>query len=156
MPYDYTQVTTAKSQEQIKKLLAEHGVTIVRITSFPSTAVLEFIKKVGAEQHVPYRISLRPNVRRDVNAALWDRSERQVWRVAYWWLKAKLEAVKFGLVEFEQEMLPYMLVSGAGGPPKTVATYFFESVANRLTTGDDPFSGLRLALREGTNKEEEK
>lgn len=38
-----------------------------------------------------------------------DRGQRQNLRALYWYLKAKIEAIEFGIVDLEQEFLPYML-----------------------------------------------
>jgi len=38
-----------------------------------------------------------------------DRQQRQNLRALYWYLKAKIEAIEFGIVDLEQEFLPYML-----------------------------------------------
>ena len=38
-----------------------------------------------------------------------DRQQRQNLRALYWYLKAKIEAIQFGIVDLEQEFLPYML-----------------------------------------------
>ena len=38
-----------------------------------------------------------------------DRQQRQNLRALYWYLKAKIEAIEFGIVDLEQEFMPYML-----------------------------------------------
>ena len=44
-----------------------------------------------------------------------DTGERQAMRMLYWWSKHKLEAIEFGVSDFETEWLPYQLVSGRDG-----------------------------------------
>ena len=150
MPYEDTAVTVDKSQSQIRKLLRDFDVEAVRFTSFPAFAQLEFVRKVEGGQLTPFRITIKPKITgTGYTMAALDKAEKQIWRLAYWWLKAKVEAVKFGLVEFEQDFLPYMLIGGESGPPVTVATVFFERLAGRLALQDDPFGGLRPALPEG-------
>ena len=41
-----------------------------------------------------------------------DKARAQRLRALYWYLKAKIEAIQFGIVDLEQEFLPYLLVSG--------------------------------------------
>lgn len=41
-----------------------------------------------------------------------ERERRQKLRALYWYLKSKIEAVVFGLVDLEQEFLPYLIVQG--------------------------------------------
>lgn len=38
-----------------------------------------------------------------------ERQQRQNLRALYWYLKAKIEAIEFGIVDLEQEFMPYML-----------------------------------------------
>ena len=154
MPYDDTAVPVSKTQEAIKKLLASFQVTRTRFTSMPSGALLEFVRQVESDQLIPFRITISPKVR-NRNATLrdWEQAERQVWRVAFFWLKSKLEAIEFGLVEFEEEFLPYMLLSGESGQDVTAAKVFFGRIAGRLELRDDPFGGMRPQLESGDDRE---
>ncbi len=148
MPYESSPVSTDRSQAQIRKLLGAQGVVTTRFTSFPSYALLEFVKE-SKGQITPFRITIKPKVdsRSRSPAKELDRAERQVWRVCYWWLKSKLEAIEFGLVEFEQEFLPYMLIADSQGRDEVVAKVFFERLAGQIGPGPgDPFGGLRPAL----------
>lgn len=155
-PYEDTSVPVAKSKDQIERLLKKFNVTAIRFTTYPAYAMLEFVRQATDTELVPYRLTVRPKVRdwaRNVQSEL-DRAERQVWRVVYWWLKPKLEAIEFGLVEFEQDFLPYMLIGGYEGKPETVAKVFFERLAGRVALPDDPFGGLRPQLPRGKETEE--
>lgn len=147
--YEDTSVAVTNSKDQIEKLLKAHGVVAVRFTSFPAYAELDFVRKADASL-LPYRITIRPKLKWGARseAKELDRAERQVWRVAYWWLKAKFEAVDFGLVEFEHDFLPYMLLQ-EGGRARGAAEVFFERLAGRLAPPDDPFSGLVPAPPQG-------
>ena len=146
MPYEQTPVSVGKSQEQIAKLLGKFKVKGHRFTSLPSEGTLEFVREVDEKQHIPYRITVRPKINPAyISTSQWDRAERQVWRVCYCWLKAKLEAIDFGLVEFEQDFLPYMLVADGQGRQTTVDALIFERLANRLSPSkDDPFGGMKV------------
>ena len=151
MPYEATPVSIVKTKEQIEKLLRGQRAVIVRFTSFPAYALLEFARKVDTGALIPYQVRLIPKGSGGTIAGL-ERAERQVWRVCYWWLKAKFEAINFGLVEFEQEMLPYMLIQGSDGQSEPMAKVFFEHLAGKLAAPADPFGGMRPALPSGTEK----
>jgi hypothetical protein len=40
-----------------------------------------------------------------------DQERKQRLRALYWYLKAKVEAIMFGLVDLEREFLPYLLTA---------------------------------------------
>ena len=151
MPYEDSKVTVEKSQRDIKSLLARFDVQATRFTSYPAYTVLEFVRGTEAGTRTSYRITIQPKLgeKPGLSTSAWDRAERQVWRVVYWWLKAKVEAIEFGLVEFEQDFLPYMLLQGADGRSRTMTEITFDHLAGRIAVPDDPFSGFRLALPEG-------
>ena len=158
MPYEDTAVDTGKTKAQIEKLLKANGVEAVRFTSLPAVALIEFGKrKDKASPLLAYRLTLAPRIKssykRYPEKAL-DKAERQVLRMAYWWLKAKFEAIAFGLVEFEQEMLPYMLMQNQRGDSEVVAKIFFESMAGKLESQSDPFRGVRPMLTSGGEAKE--
>ncbi len=148
--YAETPVSVETSQAQIRKLLQKFQVGAVRFTSFPSSALLEFVREEKGRS-VPYRISIRPKLKERSRTAgkELDRAERQVWRVVYWWLKAKLEAIEFGLLEFEREMLPFMLISDSQGHTATVGDVLPKHLQGALAPGEDPFQGVRPALPPG-------
>ncbi len=150
--YEDTSVPAAKSKEQIEALLKKFAVQAVRFTSFPSYALLEFVRKEKDGRLVPYRVVIKPRVKQFARNATreLDQSERQVWRVAYWWLKSKIEAIDFGLVEFEQDFLPYMLVADNQGRSQTVSDVLTERLTGKMVTApDDAFGGLHPALPSG-------
>jgi len=101
-PYRGTQVPVGRSQEYITKLLRKHDVGITRFTSAGMHVAIEFIRR---EQ--PYRITA-------TSLGLDDKSERQIWRIIFFWLKAKLTVLDFNIGEFETEFLPYALITDSG------------------------------------------
>lgn len=153
-PYSDTSVPVEKSQEQIRKLLAGQGATATRFTYLFTGALVEFVITGKDRPPTPYRIQVdtrrikAPQLRGPV-ATLADRRQRQVWRVLYWWLKAKFEAVDFGLVEREEELLPWMLVQGRDGQTTTVAAFVLPAMKEALLDPQNPFGGMRPALAPG-------
>lgn len=155
MPYEQSPVDVGRTQEQIKKLLGRHNVVATRFTSFPAHALMEFVRKdPDTGRLIPYRVTVRPKAagKQRAGSCTLDQAERQVWRVVYWWLKSKLEAIQFGLLEFEQEFLPYLLLDDGSGRRDTVDHIFFERLAGRLASSNDPFGGLRPALPSGEER----
>ena len=147
--YEDTKVSVNASKERIEKLLKKFDVVATRFTSFPAYGELAFVRKSGVNL-IPYRVivksKIKPNPYNPEREL--ERAERQVWRVVYWWLKSKFEAIDFGLVEFEQELLPYMLVTDKG-KDRTVAEVIFERLGKAISPPDDPFGGLRPSLPSG-------
>lgn len=108
--YAHTSVGAGRTKEQIETLL----------------------KKVGAigfrwDSHIPYEDEFGVGAEGDEQLSAliqWhgrklafrlrieyvtEREQRQNLRALYWYLKAKIEAIEFGIVDLEQEFLPYML-----------------------------------------------
>jgi len=134
-PYRYTQVRVSASQESIRGLLAKHDTEATRFTFSGEIAVVEFVR--GKQ---PYRVTAN-------GLGIDNQSDRQIWRVLYFWLKSKMEAIDFGLMEFETEFLPYAVISD-GRKSTTIA----DAVRPRLEAGaldpNDPFKRL-LTLEAG-------
>ncbi len=155
MTYEGTAVAVERSEEQIKKLLRKFSVQAMRFTSYPSYATLEFVRKDKEGKLVSYRIRVIPKVAkyaRNPPREL-DQAERQVWRVVYWWLKSKIEAIDFGLVEFEDDFLPYLLLTNDTGGTGTVAEMLKPRLQG-LAQGADLFGGLQRALPNSSKTEE--
>lgn len=100
--YKYTKVPTYRSQEQIEKLLAKHGVDAFRWTSLAGQLGLEFRRKVN-DQSVGFCVKLDYE----------EREKGQFLRALFFWIKATLEAVEFGIVSFERAFMP-ALITGEG------------------------------------------
>ena len=128
-PYRYTDVKVSASQEAVRKLLAKYDVEAIRFTFAGELAVVEFVRH---EQ--PYRVTAR-------GLGIDKQSDKQIWRVLYFWLKSKMEAIDFGLMEFETEFLPYAVIAD-GIRSATVA----DAIRPKLEAGrldpEDPFRRL--------------
>ncbi len=123
--YKATQVSVAKSRESIDRLLEKIGVVGFRWSSEINKsretleALLEFDgKRLGFKLTVDYED---------------ERERKQMMRALYWYLKAKVEAIEFGLVDLEREFLPYLLTSSG----QTVA---------EMLAGDPQFEMLQLPV----------
>jgi len=137
MAYDNTEVPAARSQEGIRAILNKYGVRDTQFTDcWPKGVSVEFIRVEdngkGVEKIIRVRIVGKPNAGNLVvkkarrhyrygqkqTATTAERKSdderRRVYRVIYYHLKSKLEAVAEGLVTFEEEFLPHIVLpSGA-------------------------------------------
>lgn len=64
----------------------------------------------------------------------WEKGCRQIWRALALVVKAKLEAVEAGIVSFEEEFLPYLVLPNG----QTVAKWVLPEVAKAYETGKAP------------------
>lgn len=122
--YQQTRVSPYRSQEVVEKLLRKHGVDGVRWTSLTGTVGLEF--RLPTEHGpVGFSISIEYGA---------DKLRPQYMRALYWYIKAKLEAIEFGLVDFEREFLPFLIT----GPDRTLGDEIVERLADGRLISDVP------------------
>jgi hypothetical protein len=97
--YATTTVSESRSRMEIDDLLQRHGVETIRWTVRPELLRIEFVWEWKG-MTLPFRIDLPVE----------DAAERRrLLRVLVYHIKAKLVAVEDGLVELEQEFLPYLI-----------------------------------------------
>lgn len=119
-PYRDTKVTWMETQSYITALLIKYGITETRFTNYGGHAYLEFILP---KEGWPVRLSIPVDLQdqRGTNAR---------WRMLFWYLKAKLEAMKFGITDFKTEWLPFIAIGD-----KTVAEGLLPELERRGLTG---------------------
>lgn len=139
MPYEDTNVSVSNSQGQITRLLRKHSITAIRFTSFIAYDVLECTR-----DNLAFRMEVHPKLKQQVTSRQIEQAQRQAWRAMYWYMKAKLEAVEFGIHEFNTEFLPHMMLTDAQGQSNTVSSMLFAHLEGRLAQSSDPFGGLRV------------
>jgi len=123
--YD-TRVPAARTRGEIDTMLQKHDVEAVRWTEFTDRILLEFKMPEGS-----FAIG--------VSFAMGDsypeaQQRRQVWRALHWHIKARLEAVDFGLGDMVHAFLPYLIT----GPNRTLGDDVMERVADRTLGADIP------------------
>ena len=99
--YASTSVTAGRTKEQVDELLTKIGAVGFQWSSMGNRETLEALlewngKKIAFRLHVDYED---------------ERERKQRLRALYWYLKAKVEAIQFGLVDLEREFLPYLLTA---------------------------------------------
>lgn len=131
--YKNTTVNWGRSQIQIQELLEKRQAKDVRFTNIShetaeqgglimerntSAIMVEFFKlrnlDGGVAGKVPVRIII-PNVPVEN-----ERVRNQMYRLLFWYLKNKFDAVDTGLVDFEQEFLPHLMIKDKSGFVGTV------------------------------------
>lgn len=128
-----TTVSSESSRNEIERTLRRYGADDFAYMSGSGRAVIAFVAK---ERQVRFVLTLPdPKDReftqhsrgaRTASAAesAYEQAVRQKWRALALMVKAKLEGVESGIVTFEQEFLPHIILPGG----KTV----YESVAGGI------------------------
>lgn len=107
--YANTNVSVGKTKEQIETLLQRVGAVGFQWNSgLPELRDSE--NACGFEQITAgIRWHNRDLAFRLRIEFIGERRKRQCLRALYWYLKAKVEAIEFGIVDLEQEFMPYIL-----------------------------------------------
>ena len=109
--YSDTAVSPGRSKEQIEGLLLKVDATGFRwSTQLPSGErgdITPGYERLEAaldwnDKQIAFRLEV---------AYADEREKRQRLRALYWYLKAKIEAIQFGLVDLEREFLPYLITA---------------------------------------------
>lgn len=101
--YAQTRVQPGQSRDSIEKLLTRIGVDLFRWTTMAGTEGIEFRWPRPESSPVAFRFLIHFDS---------PTKRAQMLRVLYWYLKSKVEAIEFGLVDMEQEFFPQMLTPG--------------------------------------------
>jgi hypothetical protein len=116
-----TKVSAEKSKMEIERLLSKHGATSFGSgwTGDGATVVFEMkARRLRFELPLP----------KDKN----EHETRRRWRCLVLVIKAKLEAVAGGIVEFETEFLAHIVIPGSG---ETIGTWVGPQIAEAYDRG---------------------
>jgi hypothetical protein len=118
-PYQTSSTSVAKSQEEIRRLLSRYGADGVQFSEDWKAMILQirFLYRVGNIQHsLLYAVPIpkaqpvsekgRPRTAKQVEV-LQEQLERGVWRAVFWNIKSGMEAVAFGIKNFESAFLSH-------------------------------------------------
>ena len=144
-----TTITPEATRMEIERLLTRYGATGFFFASDGDAAVIGFRMK---ERMINFVLKLPPaaefrttdkGVRRGERAwyNAWDQAKRSHWRALLLIIKAKLEAVECGIVEFEDEFMPQTVMPDGS----TVAEWMAPQLAEAYAKGIMPPSMLMLA-----------
>ena len=101
--YAETRVTPGQSHDAIEKLLRRIGVDAFRWESTVDAEGILFRWPRPNDSPVAFRLVIHFDS---------ERRRAQMLRALFWYLKAKIEAIEFGLVDIEQEFFSHRLTSG--------------------------------------------
>lgn len=139
-----TEVPIDRSRTEIESTLRRYGATGYAYGWEGDPAVVGFVVRgwqVRFELPVPTpdeeRFRLTPTGKKRTASAAKAEHEtavRQIWRVFAFMIKAMLEAVEAGLIDFEQQFLAHIVLPGG----RTVGQEVGEKVAEACQTGQVP------------------
>lgn len=111
LPYRDTEINRAKSYGEIIGLLEGHGIRDYQFTKYQGTDVLAFPVKVRRGE-VDYSLMVKLTVPRLMYYKAKGRGkpdltylEKESWRIFWWFLKSKLEAIEFGISDEVREFM---------------------------------------------------
>lgn len=153
--YRNTTVNWGKTQGEIMKMLQKRGINDIQFTNIsgetmaknglemkPNTdaIVLVFQKPVklpdGTSGNIPVRIMI-PNIRRDDQKAM-----NQYYRLLFWYLKSKFEAIDTGLVEFAEEFMAHLQITSPQGFVSRLWDNFKSGYYRAIGSGDQGNANL--------------
>lgn len=113
--FEGTAIHWTKTQAQLMDFLTKEGIKSTRFTNMEEGVVLEFIAyEKASKRPIPIRMKL-PLPKND------DREINRIYRVFYWYLTNKFEAVRSGIVEeITREFLPYIAFKTKNGVDSTL------------------------------------
>jgi hypothetical protein len=133
-PYTGTVVAPERTLSQIQQLLLDYGCEAVQVTRDSMGRVeIQFAVEVevqGVRRKVAVRVEpplLAVTRGRGYNKVTTADPARS-YRLLYWYLKSKLEAISYGLVSAEKEFFAQVLVALPGGGSTTIGDMAEESI----------------------------
>lgn len=113
--FESTNIHWTRSQTQIIQFLQTEGIEQIRFTNMKEGVMLEFVafaKEVNRPIPIRMKIPLPTDDDREVN---------RIYRVFYWYLTNKFEAIRSGLVEeITKEFLPFIAFKTKNGVDTTL------------------------------------
>ena len=122
--YQQSNVNVAKSQEEIRRILAKYGADGVQFSEDWTAMILNirFLYTIDTIQHsvcfrvpIPKAENLSPTGRERKESAqvkLQEQYERGIWRAVFWAIKSRMEAVEFGIESFTEAFLSHFEIPG--------------------------------------------
>jgi hypothetical protein len=129
--YKNTKVHWGKSQAKIMQLLSKQGIVDVRFTMLESRNIFvcEFNKTIE-DKSAGVRIQIPIPDAKDR-----EQVKNQIHRALFYYLKSKFEAMDFGLVEFLQEFMPFLVIQNKAGRQLTMGEAILPQYQKNLKTG---------------------
>ncbi len=146
-PYEGTVVSAERTLSQIQEMLLQYGCEAVQVTRMADGRVqIRFVIEVevqGVQRKIA--ISLEPPLLATTKGRGYSKvhvaNPARSMRLAYWYLKSKLEAISYGLVSAEREFFSQVMVSLPDGSQGTVGDLAEQSI---LKGGDMYLPGVTI------------
>lgn len=120
-PYLDTKIPPEKTKAEIELLLRQHRIEDIQWTSLSGEESLRFLYPVtlkGVKRTIGFELK-PPDIR--VPRRIWNTATEKyeklnvrltgaAWRLVYWYLKNKLDAIAYGLVTIEQELMAQIII----------------------------------------------
>lgn len=138
-PYGGTQVSADRTYSQIQQFLLDSGCEAVQFTrSVTGEVTIRFVIEVevrGVRRKIaveirPALLAQRKRQYGTYGSLVTTANESATARLAYWYIKSKIEAVAFGLVTAEREFFSQILVALPDGRAGTVGDMAERSIAD--------------------------
>lgn len=121
-PYEDTSVSTGDSMTQLDSLVTKAGIAVTRWTTLPAAVRFEFQPE---DKGAAFRIEVP--IRAGEGERGIEQARRQAFRILFWYVKSKIEAVEAGLADWRTEFLAYVITG-----PHSV---FIDHVEEAATAG---------------------
>lgn len=160
-PYAGTTVAAERSYSQIQQFLLDSGCEAVQITRsaqgevsirFSITVEVQGVRRAIGFEVRPAILARQVRQQSSSGPLVTVADEAASARLAYWYIKSKVEAVAYGLVSVEREFFAQILVSLPDGRTGTVGDLAARAVLSgdpMLLPGVDVDSGPRSLPRGG-------
>ncbi len=160
LPYSGTTVSVEETQFEIQSMLKQFGVKAVRWTSSPEAMdgvalpTLEFLVRTeirGVEKDIGIRVIpviLKKSVGSGSNRRFTDAPEQSM-RLMYWWLKSKLEAVRYGLESVEEVLMSRIIVQLSNGETTTIGETVLDELALPSPSTKNLLPSFKIVSEEG-------
>lgn len=141
LPYKGTEISRAKTYGEIVGLLESHGIKDYQITKFQGTDIFAFpltIKRKDVEVkfmvklNVPKLMYPLPQGKGKYSPKTMTYLENVSWRIFWWHLKSKLEAIEFGISDEVKEFMYNITYALPNGREVTLGDEIIEN-ANQLS-----------------------
>lgn len=124
--YNNSSTPVARSQEDIRRILAKYGAQGVQFSEDWKTSTLYVRFMYALKSQIPCTVLFKviipkaetttPNrgTRRSDTAIqrLQEQCERGIWRAVFWAIKSRMESVDFGIETFEEAFLSHFEIPG--------------------------------------------
>jgi hypothetical protein len=139
--YSNTKIAPETTKAEIEKLLKIHGIKDIQWTTYKGQTKLQFLHRVtvkGIEKEIAFgfipptilksvrQYNLKLNRYEKINV----NNEPQAFRLLFWYLKVKFEAIENGLETVEKEFMSHILLSLQDGTQSTVGEALEKAIEN--------------------------